>query len=484
MKAPFPSVLLFLGLTALAPAAAPDWRNETYVSRDAAKARVAGQVARLVVPEDPAKPDGTKIELALMRLPATTATPGAPIVYLHGGPGGAGAEHLDNPGFRALFAALQTQGDVILFDQRGCGQSKPSFIPHPPPRPEPDLLASRERLLDFLARTSVAVRDRAVQAGHDPHLYTVPQSVADLEAIRRALGAERIHLFAHSYGTQLAQAFMRAHPSSVARAVLVGSRGMDTARKLPAEADAFLGRIAELARADATVGAKFPDLLATFRRVLAKLDAAPVAVEMECGEKKEPMTFRVGGDALRFIVAKFYLGDPDNFKYLPKLLDELDTGRRPWSLVFNIGTLLRAPISYTWLTTDAASGVTAARAAAIRAQAPTALLREAMNFPFPEINRVWTMSDLGDAFRAPVRTELPTLFVVGSLDGITPVGQTREIMRTFAAARLLVVENGGHNSLFRPAEVPAAIASFYGGRTPPESVRMPPVEFMPLVATR
>ncbi|MBI5772067.1 MAG: hypothetical protein HZA93_30115 [Verrucomicrobia bacterium] len=111
---------------------------------------------------------------------------------------------------------------------------------------------------------------------------------------------ETLALLAHSYGTQLAQAFVRAHPGSVGRVVFVGSRGLDTARKLPLEADAFLARLAELARADQTVGAKFPDL---------------------------PAMFHVSGRALRFILAKFRLNDPDNTKCLPKLLDELDSGR-------------------------------------------------------------------------------------------------------------------------------------------------------------
>lgn len=470
--------LLFASLAA-APLA---WRDTTYVAHDKERTQVRGQFATLTAPADPAQPDGPQVQLALMRLPAATKTPGRPIVYLHGGPGGSSVEHLESPDFRALFAALQTHADVILLDQRGGGKSLPSLVPGPNARLNADTLATREAFLAHLEQTSVAVRDRLVAAGFEPRHFTVPASVADLEALRRALGVEQIDVFAHSYGAQLAQAFVRAHPQAVGRLVLVGSRGMDTARKLPAEADAFLAEIAALARADAIVKDKFPDLVATLRRVLAKLDATPVAVEME-NEQKEKFTLRVGGYALRFIIAKFYVNDPDNFRYLPKILDELDTGRRPWSLVFNLSQLLRSPISYTWLTTDAASGVSAPRAALIAAQAKTALLGDALNFPFPEINRTWRLDDLGDAFRAPVATSAPTLFVAGSLDGITPVAQSREIMKTFSAARLLVVENGGHNSQLRPTEVHRAITGFFAGAaTTPERITMPVPAFLPLIA--
>lgn len=460
------------------------WQEAAFPYTDANRQKLTlpGKSARLIVPEDPANPAGAKVDLAVFLLPASTPTPGAPIVYLHGGPGGSSLEHLESPDFRALFEALRQQGDVILFDQRGCGKSTPSFLPVKAPRVQTATLATREAFAGYVADLSTVIRDRLVQAGHDPRHYDIVNSAEDIEALRQALGVEKLNLFAHSYGTQLAQTYARAHPGSVARMVLVGSRGMDTSRKLPAEADEFLVRIAGLARADANVGPKFPDLLATLDRVLAKLDREPVSVEMEGADGK--FSLKVGGYALRFIIAKFYLNDPDNFQYLPKLLDELDTGRRPWSLVFNLGQIMRGGISFVWFTTDAASGVSAARGEAIARQAGTARLRDSLNFPFPDINRVWGMADLGDAFRAPLQTDIPTLFVAGTLDGITPVEQTREIMRRFTASRLLVVENGGHNSQLRGPGVPAAISAFYAGQTPPEASRLPPVKFMPLVTEK
>lgn len=479
-----PRLLAAFALTTSNLAAAAgtlSWQPYTYTAQDRARTKVAGEQSRLVRPENSARPDGAKVDLAVYRFRSTSPQPGAPIVYLHGGPGGASVEHMESPEFRALFAALQTQADVVMFDQRGCGKSLPSLLPVGAPRLQTDTLTTREAFLGYLLDISRAMRERLVKDGHDPANYTVQQSVADIESLRLALGVEKIALLGHSYGTQLAQAYVRAHPDRVERLVLAGSRGMDTARKLPAQADAFLARIAELARADATVGAKFPDLLATLDRVLVKLDREPVAVEMEGADKKK-FTLRVGGYALRFIIAKFYLNDPDNFRYLPKLLDELDTGRRPWSLIFNLGQIIRGGVSFAWFTTDAASGVSAGRAALIATQARSARLQDAMNFPFPEINRAWQVADLGDAFRAPIVTAIPTLFVAGSLDGITPVEQTREVMAGFSDARLLVVEHAGHNSMFRGRGVPEALAAFFAGRETPATAAIDPVPFMPLVS--
>ena len=474
--------LLLLLFLLPAPSPAISWEDRPYRTRTTPTVDFPLQAARLAAPENPSAPDGVQVELAVFRLATANPRPASPVVYLHGGPGGSSLEHLESPDFQAVFTAFQRESDVILFDQRGCGQSQPSLLPAGVPRMREDTLTSRASFLAYLDEASRLVRDRLQAAGHDPRQYTLPQSVADLERLRQALGVEKISLFGHSYGAQLAQEYVRRHPDAVDRVILAGARGMDTTRKLPAEADEFLGRIAELARADATVGAKFPDLLATLERVLAKLDRKPVAVELEGAEGR--YTLRVGGDALRFILAKFYLNDPDNFRYLPKLLDELDAGRRPWSLVFNLMQMQRGAVSFAWFTTDAASGVTGPRAELIRRQAAQARLREAMNFPFPDINRTWGIPDLGDDFRAPVRSDTPVLFVAGTLDGITPVAQSREIMRGFSAARLLVVENGGHNSMFRAPGVAEAMAGFVAGREPPESAALPAVSFMPLVAER
>ena len=378
-----------------------------------------------------------------------------------------------------MFDSLRARGDVILLDQRGCGASTPSLLPTGAPRMRQATLATRDSFLGYLAEASMLVRDRLVASGHDPHRFTVKASVGDLEALRVALGVPAVNLFAHSYGTQLAQAFAREHPGSVARMVLVAPRGMDTSRKLPAEADSALARIAALARADGVVGAGCPDLPAVLGRVLARLDREPLPVRIEGG--REPFTLEVGGDALRFIVAKFYVNDPDNFRYLPKMLAEIDEGRRPWSLTFNLGQMLRGGISFAWFTTDAASGVSAARLSRIHEQGKTSLLREAMNFPFPEINGVWAMPDAGDAFRAPVHSDRPTLVVAGTLDGITPVAQAREVKRGFTDSRLLVVENGGHTSQLRAPRVAGAIAGWFAGQSPPETDALPPPAFAPLV---
>ncbi len=130
---------------------------------------------------------------------------GRPVLVLHGGPGGG-----CSPFMRRFFDPAHYR--AILFDQRGCGRSRP--------------------------QASV-------------HANTTPHLIADIEVIRRTLGLESVLLFGGSWGATLALAYAQAHPKRVTglilRGVFLGTQG---------ELDWFYGGGA---------GRFFPDLWAQFR---------------------------------------------------------------------------------------------------------------------------------------------------------------------------------------------------------------------------
>lgn len=131
---------------------------------------------------------------------------GIPAVYLHGGPG-SGCQ----PDHRRLFDPERFH--AVLFDQRGCGRSRPR-----------------------------GARDR----------NTLPHLVADMEIIREAFGFARWLVIGGSWGATLALAYAQAHPARVSglvlRATFLGTRDeLGTAflgnlpRFHPALSDDFLG---------------------------------------------------------------------------------------------------------------------------------------------------------------------------------------------------------------------------------------------------
>lgn len=146
---------------------------------------------------------------------------GVPVVFLHGGPGGS-----CEPGHRRFFNPEAYR--IILFDQRGCGKSRPH--------------ASLEE-------------------------NTTWDLVADLEKIRGLLEIDRWAVFGGSWGSTLALAYAQTHPQQVLGLILRGiflarERDVswffngDAARIFPEAWQHFIGQVPQDERDD-IVGAYY-----------------------------------------------------------------------------------------------------------------------------------------------------------------------------------------------------------------------------------
>ena len=174
-------------------------RLEPYAYK-AASQEIAAELGHLTVPERHERPQGRQIVLAFVRFRSTAAHPGTPIVYLAGGPGASGIDAARGERL-PLFLALRGVADVIALDQRGVGLSLPSLdcpqkMNYPLDRP-----ADRDSLLDMyrVKCSECAAQWRA--EGVDLSAYNTNENADDIEALRRALGARKISLWATSYGT-------------------------------------------------------------------------------------------------------------------------------------------------------------------------------------------------------------------------------------------------------------------------------------------
>lgn len=142
------------------------------------------------------------VPLRVGRFPAPAGRP--TLLYLSGGPGSAGLEEM---GAVIDYVPELLDGYRIAgFDQRGTGRS--------------GLLRCPALERDARLRSVRAGEACARRLGPARRHYTTPASVADMEAIRAALGVERLTLFGISYGTELALAYARAHPDRVERMIL------------------------------------------------------------------------------------------------------------------------------------------------------------------------------------------------------------------------------------------------------------------------
>ena len=119
-------LIVFLVTTINAQSKSGTLKIKPYTFENDKKEKVDAEFGTLLVPENRSNPESNLIELAFVRFKSTAKNPGSPIVYLAGGPGGSGIFAAKGSRF-PLFMALREIGDVIAYDQRGTGFSKPNL---------------------------------------------------------------------------------------------------------------------------------------------------------------------------------------------------------------------------------------------------------------------------------------------------------------------------------------------------------------------
>src|SRR4051812_20949278 len=157
--------------------------------------------ATLKVPLDRSGADPGTIPLRIAKIGRSK---GPTLMYLSGGPGGAGVSEM--LGVVPSVPGLDRHFRLIGYDQRGTGRS--------------GLLRCPRLEKDRHLRNTAAAEECANTLGVARHHYTTADSVEDMEAIRRQLGVGKLTLFGISYGTELAIAYARAHPDHVKRLIL------------------------------------------------------------------------------------------------------------------------------------------------------------------------------------------------------------------------------------------------------------------------
>ncbi|MEA2239597.1 MAG: hypothetical protein QOC81_4321 [Thermoanaerobaculia bacterium] len=430
-------ILTIVFITASAQAAEQPsirWNAMTCQADDGTK--VDCESGELRVSENRANPSSRMITLRFFRFKSTAEKPGAPIVYLAGGPGGSGINAARGPRF-PLFMAMRAFGDVIALDQRGVGKSEPNLECHDDYIIDPSQPASAEAAAKAIGAPLRKCFDGLRAKGIDLDAYNTLESAHDLDDLRKALGVPKISLWAISYGTHLALATVKAHEAGIDRLILAGIEGPDSTLKLPSDQQELLEKIAVLAKTE------MPDLLGTLAAVEKKLEK-PRHVDLTHPISGQKVALTIGKSDLQIVVADMLTG-PESFNALPDLLSRLAEG--DWmALALAAGRLRfgRTPSAMAVMM-DCASGATPARATWIAREAATTLLADAINWPYPEVCRAVGAHDLGDAFRTPVKTTLPVLLIAGTLDGRTPVHNAVDVAKGMPNATLLTVEGAGHS---------------------------------------
>jgi len=208
--------------------------------------------------------------------------PGTPLLYVTGGPGqatGLDAASLDS--WRAWRDALGHHGDLVLFDPRGTGDSRPRLdCPESRRvlrRELPDAREPRDTFAEEAAAL-LACRDRLALRGVDLRRYTSQRSADDVAELLEALGGRDWNLYGVSYGTRLALRVLADHPERLRSVILdsVYPPDVDAFATWPAVLDGALDTLLHGCAADDRCADAYPDLETKLDALLARARATPL----------------------------------------------------------------------------------------------------------------------------------------------------------------------------------------------------------------
>src|SRR3954468_17240450 len=158
---------------------------------------------------DRANPASGTIDIGYVLVPHTdTSRPAVGAVVPN--PGGPGTPATSFAAYYAAFAPLRARRDILLIDPRGTGRSRALSCP---------ALAQVDPLTVRKDVVAVCAHD----LGPRPGLYGSAPAADDIDAVRAALGIDRIDLWGDSYGTFLMQVYAARHPEHVRSIVLDGA---------------------------------------------------------------------------------------------------------------------------------------------------------------------------------------------------------------------------------------------------------------------
>ena len=395
------------------------------------------------VPENPAAPGGRQIRLHVAVAPARARTPEPdPLFFFAGGPGQAASEYW--PVLRVALREVNRERDIVLVDQRGTGRSNPLDCPMPDEALD-DVLD-----LEFVRQWTAECRERL---DADLAQYTTPIAARDFDLVREAMGYERINIAGVSYGTRMAQVYLRLFPERVRSVVLDSVAPMDLhlgAEHAVSLQQALHAVLADCA-ADPDCAGRFPDLESRLDALTRSLRDAPrtLSVVHPVTGEIEPML--MDADTLA-VAVRMLAYQSQTQAMLPLLLHEATSDaqegqRDPLArlaqqaliVLQGLGEQISRGLELSVVCAEDLPGLQRDPAAA------DTLLGETMYDVMETQCAEWPAGTAPADFRAPVVSEVPVLLLSGERDPVTPPRYADRVAGHLPNSLHLVAAGQGHS---------------------------------------
>jgi pimeloyl-ACP methyl ester carboxylesterase len=461
-------ICISLGLCArwVAPAAASEVGKlslqECRLEHPVRLVSIEASCGTLRVPEDRQHPGTASIALNVAVVPALNRrSDAAPLFLLAGGPGQSAVQLY--VAFAGAFARINRNHAIVLLDQRGTGKSSPLSCEYPEDwqQPADPLPVLRQVTADCLAKL-----------GRRARFYTTSIAVQDLEAVRAALGYAQIDLYGSSYGTRVAELYMRRFPAHTHAVILDGVLYPEQAigAETPQDGENALNLILTRCRQSPKCAAAYPELQQDLDTVLRQFGPQKVTVTIDDPNTGLPMQVEFNHNilaaALRFLS---YSGGQASL--LPALIHEAAHGMlRPLTSqsvmsARQIGDQLASGMQYSVICSEDEPFFAAAnidRAAMAKTYQGTEQL-DALH----EICKLWPKGPLDPDLHSPLHSDIPTLLLSGEADPVTPPADAERAAAGLTQHRHLIVKGEGHGQLATGC-IPRLMAEFLDNPAPQE----------------
>lgn len=402
----------------------------------------AARCGYIDVPENPDDVSGRHIRLRVTVIPALNLKPASDaLLILAGGPGQGAHDFYASAG--PAFAGIRRDRDIVLVDQRGTGRSHPLDCTADPA----DLEAADPQQMQTLARRCIASLDA------DPRFYTTSIAVRDLDTVRETLGYQQVSLYGVSYGTRVAQHYLRRYPSRVRTVILDGvvpvdlALGPDVAPRAQQALDAMFDRCAD----DKACDAAFPRLREQFSALHTRLGQMPIRARLP-----DPVTARMqdaafGVQQLNAAVRLLTYSD-ETVSLLPLLIHEAQSASEPEPFIAQY--LMVKRLTDTQFAYGMHFAVVCSEDAPrwVQQDVPDAVLeRTYLGTSFMQgmrsVCEIWPRGVVDADFSSPLHSAAPVLILSGSNDPVTPPAYGERALRSFPNGRHLVLAGQGHGQL-------------------------------------
>lgn len=390
------------------------------------------------VAENPSQPNGKKIQIHYAVLPAVKPLhPDEAFLAIAGGPGQSAIDNASS--FESTFKKIRETRDILLIDQRGTGRSNLLQCSGPEDSNQSPLTIN-ERDVDTLAEARKCLQ----QLDADVSMYNSSVAIHDFEAVRQVLGYKKLHLYGISYGSRMAQLYMRHYSDALATVTLDGVVPMQqSVIAVGLSVDRALQGVLDECADDPVCASKYPNLNQTLDELNRELHESPIRADIFHPLTGEPDELLLTRDKVLGIL-RLSMYSPATRSLLPLAIQQAAQGI--FQPMLGLYSLMLENI-------DMAAGMHNAVVCAedlhriddnLKTAIKGSYMASSLYQQIRDACSVWPSNLARDDFFQPVASDIPTLLLSGELDPATPPDWGTMAMTKMTNARHLIAPHASH----------------------------------------